>query len=135
DSASERRELVAVCRTLLERGVLERVAGEEENFVREGVGQQADALYDVHRRLLAGLLAAVRGPSTWSADEAPADLEARLRALVVGLELDSEQGRRDAMRHHLARRLLDDPVLYLDTLDEDTHSYFINQRGVLAARL
>ncbi|MCD9005747.1 TIGR02678 family protein [Luteimonas sp. XNQY3] len=135
DSASERRELVAVCRTLLERGVLERVAGEEENFVREGVGQQADALYDVHRRLLAGLLAAVRGPSTWSADEAPADLEARLRALVAGLELDSEQGRRDAMRHHLARRLLDDPVLYLDTLDEDTRSYFINQRGVLAARL
>lgn len=135
DSANERRELVAVCRSLLERGVLERVAGEEENFVREGVGQQADALYDVHRRLLAGLLAAVRGPSTWSADEAPADLQARLRALVAGLELDSEQGRRDAMRHHLARRLLDDPVLYLDTLDEDTRSYFINQRGVLAARL
>lgn len=135
DSASERRELVAVCRTLLERGVLERVAGEEENFVREGIGQQADALYDVHRRLLAGLLAAVRGPSTWSADEAPADLEARLRALVAGLELDSEQGRRDAMRHHLARRLLDDPVMYLDTLDENTRSYFINQRGVLAARL
>lgn len=135
DSANERRELVAVCRTLLERGVLERVAGEEENFVREAVGQQADALYDVHRRLLAGLLAAVRGPSTWSADEAPADLQARLRALVAGLELDSEQGRRDAMRHHLARRLLDDPVLYLDTLDEDTRSYFINQRGVLAARL
>lgn len=135
DSASERRELVTVCRTLLEYGVLERVAGEEENFVREGTGQQADALYDVQRRLLAGVLAAVRGPSTWNAKEAPVNLEARLHALVAGLELDSEQGRRDAMRHHLARRLLDDPVLYIDTLDEHTRNYFINQRGPLATRL
>jgi uncharacterized protein (TIGR02678 family) len=134
-SMGERRELVAVCRTLLECGVLGRVAGEEENFVREGVGQQADALYDVHRRLLAGMLAAVRGPSTWSADEAPVVLDARLQALVAGFEVDSEQGRRDAMRHRLARRLLDDPVVYLDTLDEDTRAYFVNQRGVLAARL
>ncbi|ROU08020.1 TIGR02678 family protein [Lysobacter enzymogenes] len=131
----ERRELVAVCRTLLDHGVLERVAGEEENFVRDGVGQQADALYDVHRRLLAGLLAAVRGPSTWSADDAPVGLEARLHALLAGFEVDSEQGRRDAMRHRLTRRLLDDPVLYLDSLDEETCGYFVNQRGVLAARL
>lgn len=135
DSAGERRALVAVCRTLLDYGVLERVAGEEENFIREGGGQQADALYDVHRRPLAGLLAAVRGPSTWRAEDAPADLHARMRALVSGVELDSEQGRRDAMRHHLTRRLLDDPVLYLDTLDEDTRAYFLNQRGPLAARL
>ena len=34
-SASERRELVAVCRTLLEQGVLERVAGDEESFVHD----------------------------------------------------------------------------------------------------
>lgn len=134
-SAGERRELVAVCRTLLERGVLERVAGDEDNFVREGTGQQADALYDVHRRLLAGLFVAVRGPSTWAVNEVPVDLEARLRSLVAGMEMDSEQGRRNTMRHHLARRLLDDPVVYIDTLDDDTRAYFINQRGPLAARL
>lgn len=134
-SATERRELVVVCRTLLEQGVLERVAGEEENFVHDSGWQQSDALYDVHRRLLADLLAAVRGPSTWRAEEAPADTEARLRALVAGFVVDSEQGRRDAMRHHLTRRLLDDPVLYADTLDEDARSYFVNQRGVLAGRL
>lgn len=134
-SAGERRELVAVCRTLMEYGVLERVAGEEESFVRGGEGQQADALYDVHRRLLAGLLAAVRGPSTWSVDEAPADTDSRLRALVAGFDMDGEQARRDAMRHGLARRLLDDPVVYVDTLDEQTQAYFGNQRGVLAARL
>jgi uncharacterized protein (TIGR02678 family) len=134
-SAAERRELVAVCRTLLEQGVLERVAGEEDHFVHDSGWQQSDALYDVHRRLLSDLLAAVRGPSTWRVEEAPADTEARLRALVAGFEVDSEQGRRDAVRHHLARRLLDDPVLYVDTLDEEARSYFVNQRGVLAGRL
>ncbi|MDR2626152.1 MAG: TIGR02678 family protein [Zoogloeaceae bacterium] len=134
-SASERRDLVAVCRTLLEQGVLARVAGEEENFIHESGWQQSDALYDVHRRLLAGLLAAVRGPSTWRAEEAPADTEARLRALVAEFAPDSEQGRRNAVRHHLARRLLDDPVLYVDTLDDEARAYFINQRGALASRL
>ncbi|MDR2032255.1 MAG: TIGR02678 family protein, partial [Azoarcus sp.] len=129
------RELVTVCRTLLEQGVLERVAGEEESFVHDSGWQQSDALYDVHRRLLAGLLAAVRGPSTWRAEEAPADTGARLRALVTEFVVDSEQGRRDAVRHHLARRLLDDPVLYVDTLDDEARTYFINQRGALANRL
>lgn len=134
-SAAERRELVVVCRTLLEYGVLERVAGEEENFVRDSGWQQSDALYDVQRRLLAGLLAAVRGPSTWRAEDAPADTDARLRAMVSGFEVDSEQGRRDAVRHYLARRLLDDPVVYVETLDDDARTYFVNQRGVLAGRL
>lgn len=62
-TAVERRALVAVCRTLLEQGVLQRVAGDEENFVHESGWTQSDALYDVQRRLLAGVLAAVRGPS------------------------------------------------------------------------
>jgi len=134
-SASERRELVTVCRTLLEQGVLERVAGEEDNFVRDSGWQQSDALYDVNRRLLAGLLAAVRGPSTWPTEEAPADFRARLQALVAEYLPDSEQGRRDAIRHRLARRLLDDPVVYFDDLNDEELAYFINQRGVMANRL
>ena len=133
--AAERRELVTVCRTLLGLGVLERVAGDEEGFVQQGDGQLSDALYDVQRRLLAGLLAAVRGPSTWTAAEAPADTEARLAALVAGHTVDSEQGRRDALRHGLTRRLLDDPVLYTETLAPDAQAYFANQRGAMAARL
>jgi uncharacterized protein (TIGR02678 family) len=134
-TASERRELVAVCRTLLEHGVLERVAGEEGGFVQDSGWQQADALYDVRKRLLAMLLAATRGPSTWPATEAPADIEARLRALVAEHAVDSEQGRRDALRHRLSRRLLDDPVLYVDTLTVEDQAYFANQRGVMAGRL
>ena len=133
----ERRELVAVCRTLLQLGVLQRVAGDEEGFVRAagGAADGADALYDVQRRVLAGMLAAVRGPSTWPAEIAPVTLDERLDALVAEHPVDSEEGRRTALRHHLARRLLDDPVVYLERLDGDLRAYFANQRGPMASRL
>ena len=130
----ERRELVAVCRTLLDLGVLARVAGDEEAFVQAG-GEQADALYDVQRRALAGMLAAVRGPSTWRAEEAPVTLDQRLHALVDEHVADSDEGRRTVLRHQLARRLLDDPVVYTETLDSESRAYFTNQRGAMAARL
>jgi uncharacterized protein (TIGR02678 family) len=130
----ERRELVAVCRTLLELGVLQRVAGDEEAFVHAG-GDQADALYDVQRRMLAGILAAVRGPSTWPPEDAPATLDERLHALVDEHIADSDEGRRTALRHQLARRFLDDPVVYIETLDSESRAYFVNQRGTMAARL
>ena len=130
----ERRELVAVCRTLLDLGVLQRVAGDEDAFVNAG-GDQADALYDVQRRALAGMLAAVRGPSTFRPEDAPVTLEQRLHALVDEHVADSDEGRRTALRHQLARRLLDDPVVYIDSLDAEARAYFINQRGVMAARL
>lgn len=133
----ERRELVAVCRTLLALGVLQRVAGDEDGFVRAPTATDgADALYDVQRRALAGMLAAVRGPSTWPAGEEPVTLDERLACLVAEPLADSEEARRSALRHHLARRLLDDPVVYLATLDDpDLRAYFINQRGAMAARL
>lgn len=134
-SATERRDLVAVCRTLLDLGVLQRVAGDEENFVHENGWTQSDALYDVQRRMLAGMLAAVRGPSTWRVEDAPIEFEDRLRSLVAEHVADSDQGRRDALRHHLARRLLDDPVIYSASLSPEHQAYFVNQRGAMAARL
>lgn len=133
---AERRELVVVCRTLLELGVLQRVAGDEEGFVRDGSGGvQANALYDVQRRALAGMLAAVRGPSTWVPEDAPVAFVDRLRALTTEHVADSDDGRRTALRHRLARHLLDDPVIYMDELDADAQAYFINQRGAMATRL
>ena len=134
----ERRELVAVCHHLLDLGILVRVAGEEDGFVHHAseTGEHLhDALYDVQRRVLAGVLAAVRGPSTWAADEAPADIEHRLQALVADHVPDSDEGRRTAMRRDLSRRLLDDPVVYADSLDGNTRAYFLNQRGPMAVRL
>ena len=65
----------------------------------------------VQRRVLAGVLAAVRGPSTWSADDAPAGIEQRVKALVAEHVPDSDEGHRTAMRRDLSRRLLDDPVI------------------------
>lgn len=134
ENQHERRELVAVCRALLGWGVLQRVAGDEESFVHDS-GDTGDALYDVQRRVLAALLAAVRGPSTWAPEEAPKHLEDRLAALVAEHIPDSDEGRRMAMRRHLSRRLLDDPVVYFDELDADTRAYLLNQRGTMAARL
>jgi uncharacterized protein (TIGR02678 family) len=133
ESHHERRELVAICRYLLALGVLQRVAGDEDAFVSDA----GDALYDVQRRVLGGLLAAARGPSTWAPASAPTDLDARLAALAEEFVADSEEGRRTAMRHHLARRLLDDPAVYFDELaaDPPLRAYLQNQRGVLAARL
>src|SRR6266581_8334295 len=133
----ERRELVTVCRHLLDLGILVRVAGDEEGFLNHSAdaGHLHDALYDVQRRVLAGVLAAARGPSTWAPDEAPADITQRLQALAVELVPDSDEGRRSALRRDLSRRLLDDPVIYSDALEPGARAYFLNQRGPMAARL
>lgn len=133
-SPSERHDLVHICKTLLDLGVLRRVVGDEESFIH-GAGAQADALYDVHRHALAGMLAAVRGPSSWPESQMPHTLDERLHALVSEYVADSEDGRRTAMRHRLARRLLDDPVVYFDSIDDEARAYFANQRGVMATRL
>ena len=44
-----------------------------------------------------------------------------------------DDARRCATR--LARRLLDDPVVYTDALEREARAYFVNQRGAMAARL
>jgi uncharacterized protein (TIGR02678 family) len=135
DQAHERRDLVHVCRFLVSCGALTRVTGDEEAFVQQASSQSTDALYDVQRRLLSGLLACVRGPSTHAAESEPADLDARLASVTEELVLDSAEARRGVLRHALARRLLDDPVVYLDELDAEAREYFAGQRGPLAARL
>jgi len=123
----ERADLVAVVRLLLDLGVLTRVAGDEEAFVRDA----GDALYDVQRRVLAVVLAAPRGPSTIAAEAFPA----RLAALVADPLPESEDLRNRALRHHLTRRLLDDPVLYYDELDAEQATYLTGQRAALTRRI
>ena len=77
----------------------------------------------------------MRGPSTWPAEEAPTTFDARLHALVDEHVADSDDGRRTALRHRLGRQLLDDPVIYIESLDPEARAYFVNQRGPMAARL
>lgn len=123
----ERRDLAAVVRLLLDLGVLRRVAGEEDAYV-SGAG---DVLYDVERRVLAGLLASRRGPSTVHAES----LDDRLAELVAETALDSDELRFRAVRRSLTRRLLDDPVLYYDDLTDAELGYLTRQRGFLIAKI
>jgi uncharacterized protein (TIGR02678 family) len=131
EGARERRSLVGVCRLLLELGVLMRIAGDEEGYVN----QSGDVLYDVHRRVLARLPAGTRGASLIAMTQTDLDFNDQLAALVDEYVPDSPEGRRLALRHRLARRLLDDPVLYHDDLTEDEREYLVSQRGPLAHRL
>lgn len=85
----------------------------------------------MERRVLAGLLATRRGPSTVRAD----GFEDRLAELVAETALDSDELRFRAMRRSLTRRLLDDPVLYYDDLTDAELGYLTRQRGFLTARI
>jgi uncharacterized protein (TIGR02678 family) len=123
----ERSDLVAVVRLLLELGVLARVAGDEEAFVREA----GDVLYDVERRVLAVLISAPRGASTIGAR----DFETRLSELTAEPEPFSEDLRTRAIRHQLTRRLLEDPVVYYDELSEAEQAYLTSQRAALTRRI
>ncbi|EFL18142.1 TIGR02678 family protein [Streptomyces sp. C] len=127
DRRDERLDLAAVVRLLLSFGVLRRVAGDEDAYVN-GAG---DALYDVERRVLAGLLATRRGPSMVRA----ATWEERLAELTAETALDSDELRFRALRRSLTRRLLDDPVLYYDELTDAELAYLTRQRGFLTARI
>jgi uncharacterized protein (TIGR02678 family) len=123
----ERGDLVAVVRVLLELGVLGRVAGDEDAFVREA----GDVLYDVQRRVLAVMISAPRGPSTIGAQ----DFDARLRELIAEPEPASDDLRTRAIRHRLTRRLLDEPVVYHEELAEPELAYLASQRPALTKRI
>lgn len=131
----ERRALVQICRYLLEQCVLARVAGDEEAYVN----RSGDVLYDVNRRVLAALPASERGASWIATISEPAEhaapFDARLAALIEEYVPDSSEGRRTAARHRIARRLLDDPVVYHDALSDEERQYLATQRGPMSARL
>jgi len=123
----QRGDLVAVARLLLGLGVLSKVAGDEQSFVN----RTGDALYDVDRHVLATLLVTRRGPSTVESD----NLAERLIAITDGVAPDTEDARNRAIRHALARRLLDDPVLYDADLTDVQRNYLSSQRAHLLRRL
>jgi uncharacterized protein (TIGR02678 family) len=127
EHVEERRDLVAVVRTLLDLGALTRVSGDEESYLRAA----GDVLYDVDQHVLAGLLAAPQGPSTITATTT----EERVQALTATPPSVTEDGRNRAIRHLLTRRLLDDPVLLHEDLDADELAYLTTQRRALTDRV
>ncbi|WP_326637587.1 TIGR02678 family protein [Streptosporangium sp. NBC_01755] len=127
ESRAERADLVAVVRTLLDWGALRRVAGDEDAYL----SATGDVLYDVRRPVLATLLTGARGPSTIDATT----FEERLAELTAEPVADTDDLRNQAMRRRLTRRLLEDPVVYYDDLDEAERAYLVSQRQAITRRI
>jgi uncharacterized protein (TIGR02678 family) len=124
----ERRDLVQVIRFLLECGVLRRVQGDEDHYLRD---DRSDVLYTIHRPVLTAMLSVRRGPSTITTT----DFEACLAAIVEEPVPDSDEGQNRQTRVRLMRRLVDDPVLYYEDLDHRERAYLDRQRGFMLPNL
>lgn len=122
-SQSCRRDLVCVIRLLESLGVLSRDDGDDQQFIA-GTG---DALYRVERPPLAAMLCVSRPPCMLSG-MSWAD---RLAALHETEQPDTDEVHNLQLRHHLVRRLLDEPVLYLDQLTQQQADYLANQRSYI----
>jgi uncharacterized protein (TIGR02678 family) len=122
DTRDERRELVGAIRLLLDWGVLARVHDDEERFITDA---SADALYNVNRSVLTLLLASVKPPSIAIADT----FEERLAAVNEPIFEASEEAQHRFWRTRIFRRLLDDPVLYYDSLLPEEKTYLDRQRS------
>jgi uncharacterized protein (TIGR02678 family) len=127
DSRAERSDLVAVVRLLLGWGVLRRVSGDEESYL----SATGDVLYDVRRVVLASLLTGVRGPSTVTAT----GFDDRLAELTDEPVPDTDELRNRALRRDLTRRLLEDPVVYYDDLNDAERAYLVSQRAAITRRI
>jgi uncharacterized protein (TIGR02678 family) len=124
---ADRSDLVAAVRLLLGWGVLSRVAGDEDAYLAAGT----DVLYDVRRPVLGVLLSGTRGPSTVTA----AGFSERLAELTAEPVPESDDLRNQALRRRLTRRLLEDPVVYYDELDDYERAYLLSQRHAITRRI
>lgn len=122
DLRAERVAFVDVLRWLIDVGLLVERDGDVERYAGNSA---ADALFDVNERLLGQLIAAPTPPAL--AFDAEALLEEHLPA--------TEEGQRDRARHGLFRLLLDEPVAYLDDLDERESAWLEHGRGHLYSTL
>lgn len=114
DAHGERRDFVAAVRHLVDLGALTLADGDDAAFV----DRSGDALYDVHNRRLSHLLASPTPPAL---AEAPGDLTRESYP-------DTDEGLNRSVRHRLMRRLVEEPVLYLDELSEREAAYLNSQR-------
>jgi uncharacterized protein (TIGR02678 family) len=113
---AERRAFVDVLRWLVDNGVLGIRDGDAERYARD---RQGDALYDVNDRLLSQLVSAPISPA----------LAANPGDLLRELYPETEEGQRSRLRHSVIRRLLDDPVLYYEDLEQPEYDWLNHSRG------
>jgi uncharacterized protein (TIGR02678 family) len=114
----ERRLFVDVLRWLADWQVVTVAEGERhEGFVAQG--REGDCLLTVDQGRLGSLVSSLR----------PLTEVAHAADLVTEDDYPpNDEGRRARVRHALARRLIEDPVVYVDDLDDEERSYFLAQR-------
>jgi uncharacterized protein (TIGR02678 family) len=122
-SIDERRDLVDIVKVLGEKGVLRRVDGDEQQFLN----RTGDALYNINRPVLAAMLVVRNSPSAVRS----ASFSDRLEAITEEFVAETDEGRNRRIRSSLVRRLLDDPILYFQELNEEQRAYLSSQRGFL----
>lgn len=119
DARYERAAFADGLDLLVTWGVVDHTSGSHESFRHREQGED-EALLTVDRRRLALLLA---DPVRAAGAERPSDVLGEQRPYA-----DSPEGAARARSHRLARRLVEDPVLLLDDLDEEDRAYFLSQR-------
>lgn len=127
EKQSSRRDLVLVLRLLIALGALQRVQGDEDQFVRN---RESDALYNVERSHLAALPAGLRSPSLL-----PPETRHAHRALLQAETPTTREAQNRALRISIIRRLLDDPVLYYSELSGEALAYLESQRSFILKNL
>jgi len=134
NSRDQRADLVHVIRFLLGLRVLIHVQGNDQQFLLQNqfVKEEVDVLYNINRPVLALMLNVRHGPSSID-DQLP--IEQRMARLVHEPRPDTDDARNRALRFRLTRRLLDDPIVYFDELDDDEREYLTRQRGHLLRRI
>jgi uncharacterized protein (TIGR02678 family) len=141
-SHDQRRDLVHAVRFLLNRGLLRKVDGDEQEFLnRTG---SSDALYEINRATLAVMLNVARSPVALEA-AAQATPDASVSVLRSTVERGTriiedpppatEEARSRRIRARLVRILLDEPVLYFRDLNSEELAYLERERGYLLRQI
>jgi len=126
DRRAERIAFADALDLLCHWGVLRVDDGSRASFSRSEQGED-EALFSIDRKRLSSVLRdSARALAANSVDD----------LLDESAEYaPTDEGRARRLRHRLARRLAEDPVLYADELDEEERSYFNRQRGYLEDRV
>jgi uncharacterized protein (TIGR02678 family) len=120
DRHASRQAFVDVVRWLTLHGVLARIDGSEEDYVRTGTD---DVLYDVDPRLASQLLLSGFRP------------DVDLGAEPAGDYPPTAEGANARTRHRLYRMLVEDAALYVADLTDAERDYLIFQRSAIRREL
>jgi uncharacterized protein (TIGR02678 family) len=122
DARHERVALADGLDLLVAWGVLAHTAGKRESY-RRREQDEGEALLTIDRRRLALVL---RDPAAAAGATTLEDLAGDPHRYT-----EHAEGERRARAHRLARRLVEDPVVLLDELDDEDRAYFLGQRARL----